>query len=136
MASRMRESLSGLPEVKAGRKGVAAAGGCGAATAPVAACTQAGEAAKTRGGIASPLGTVPRMLVTTIDSVTGLTTQDSRAEDRKAAAAVDTAGGSTVAVRTAGATPTNPRGCPLEPSVQHVDQLSYFFYFSCMLKNC
>jgi hypothetical protein len=134
MASRMRESLSGFPEVKAGRKGVAAAGGFGAATAPVAACTQAGEAAKTRGGIASPLDTVPRMPVTTIDSVTGLTTQDSRAEDRKAAA--DTAGGSTAAVRTAGATPTNPRGCPLEPSVQHVDQLSYFFYFSCMLKNC
>ncbi len=127
--SKMRESLSGPLEVKVGRKGDAAAGGCGAATALVAACTQGGEAATTRGGIASPLGTVLRMPVTTIDSVTGLTTQDSRAEVRKAAAAADIAGGSTAAVWTAGATPTKPRRSPSEPRVQTSDLVSYFLFF-------
>ncbi len=104
----MTECLSGLPEAKAGRKGVAAAGVHAAAAAT--GCSQAGEAAITRGGIASPLGTVARLPDTTIDSVTGIITQDSRAEDRKAEAAADTAGGSTAAVLTAGATLTNRRG--------------------------
>jgi hypothetical protein len=71
-------------------------------------CTQAGEAAITRGGIASPLGTAASLPDSTTDSVTGITTQVSRAEDRKAAAAADTVGGSTAAVLTAGATLTEP----------------------------
>jgi hypothetical protein len=101
----MTEALSGPLEARVGRKGVAAAAdGSGAATAH--------EAATTWGETATPVGTVPRMPVTTTDSVTGITTSDFRAEVRKAAAAAVIVGGSTAAAWAAGATPTESGKLP------------------------
>ena len=88
----MTEAPSGPLEARVGGSGAAAADASVAATGR--------EAAKTTAG------TVPMIQATTAGSGTVIKTTDTRAEDRKAAAAVDTAGGSTAAAWAAGTTHT------------------------------
>jgi hypothetical protein len=106
----MTEVPSGPPEARAGGRGVAAADDSVAATGH--------EAAKTLEETATPAGTVPTTLATTDRSGTVIKTTDTRAEDRRAAAAVDTAGGSTAAAWAAGTTHTEFRILPTSTRVE------------------
>jgi hypothetical protein len=100
-AVRTRESPTGPPGVKSGRRGDAAVAACGAATAYAAEGALGEEVATTMGGAAVSTATETRTPPTTSDRET----PDTRAGGRKAAAA-DTAGDRTAADMTAGATLT------------------------------
>jgi hypothetical protein len=96
---RKRESLTGPPGVKTGRRGdvAVAASGEGASGE---------EAATTTRGAAASTATETRTPSTIVARETGSTTLDTRAGGRKEAAAADTAGDRTEAVLTAREIPT------------------------------
>jgi hypothetical protein len=103
LLERTRESPTGPPEVKSGRRGDAAVDACGAATARVAAPAGASgeEAATTTRDAAGSTAMATRFLGTRV-----IREMDTRAGGRTAAEAAGTAGDRTAAATTAGATPT------------------------------
>ncbi len=115
----MTEVTSGPLEARAGGSGAAAAVDNVAATGH--------EAAKTLGGTATPAGTVPTTPATAAGSGTDIKTTDTTTEDKKAVAAVDTAGGSTAAVWAAGTTHTESWILPTSIRVVPDQHSPYFF---------